>query len=198
MTSIHIKGDPGDATHEDRPDELRRPAVIAAFLLGSAVPSLAQQPVSRTEEVTAAVTIEAIDHSTRIVTLRNKAGLLEEVYCGPEVQRFDALEVGDTVTFRYYETVVTALSKPGAAATPSTTVSRTAGAPGGTIARQTSATVTIETIDPKAAEVTVRTAAGGRSVFKVQDVKNLEGYKAGDQVTITYTRGLAVQVTAGG
>ena len=110
------------------------------------------------------------------------------------MQRFDALKVGDTVTFRYYETAVTALSKPGAAA-PSTTVTRTPGAPGGSIARQTAATFTIETIDPKAAEVTVRTAAGGRSVFKVQDVKNLEGYKAGDQVTITYTRGLAISVT---
>ena len=124
-------------------------AVLAVLLIGPAM-VLAQQPVSRTEEVSAAFTIEAIDHSTRVVTLRNKAGLLEEVYCGPEVQRFDALKVGDTVTFRYYETVVTALSKPGAAASPSTTVTRTPGAPGGTIARQTSATVTIETIDPKA------------------------------------------------
>jgi hypothetical protein len=171
-------------------------AVITAFLLGSVVPSLAQQPVSRTEEVTAAFTIEAIDHSMRIVTLRNKAGLLEEVYCGPEVQRFDALKVGDTVTFRYFETVVTALSKPGAAATPSTTVSRTADAPGGTIARQTAATVTIETIDAKTPAVTVRTPSGGRSTFKVQNVQNLDGYKAGDQVTITYTRGLAVSVTS--
>jgi Cu/Ag efflux protein CusF len=169
-------------------------AVLAVLLIGPAR-VLAQQPASRTAEVSAVFTIEGIDQSTRVVTLRDKAGFLEEVYCGPEVQRFDALKVGDTVTFRYFETIVTALNKPGAAATPSTTVSRTPGAPGGTIARETSATVTIETIDPKAAEVTVRTAAGGRSVFKVQDVKNLEGYKAGDQVTMTYTRGLAISVT---
>ena len=169
-------------------------AVLAVLLIGPAI-VLAQQPVSRTEEVSAAFTIEAIDHSTRVVTLRNKAGLLEEVYCGPEVQRFDALKVGDTVTFRYYETVVTALSQPGPPAPPSTTVTRTPGAPGGTIARQTTATVTLEAIDAKTPSVTIRTASGGRSTFRVQDAKNLEGYKAGDQVTITYTRGLAVSVT---
>ena len=170
-------------------------AVVAALLITPSA-ALAQQPATRTEEVSAAFTIEAIDHSSRIVTLRNKAGLLEEVYCGPEVQRFDALKVGDVVTFRYFETIVTALSRPGAAATPSTTVTRTPGAaPGGTIARQTTATVTLETIDPKTPSVTVRTASGGRSTFRVQDAKNLEGYKVGDQVTITYTRGLAVSVT---
>ena len=54
-------------------------AVLAVLLIGPAM-VLAQQPVSRTEEVSAAFTIEAIDHSARVVTLRNKAGLLEEVY----------------------------------------------------------------------------------------------------------------------
>ena len=44
--------------------------------------------------------------------------------------------------------------------------------------------------------MTVRTASGGRSTFRVQDAKNLEGYKVGDQVSITYTRGLAVSVAA--
>jgi Cu/Ag efflux protein CusF len=172
-------------------------AVVAVLLIGPAT-VLAQQPATRTEEVSAAFTIEAIDHSSRVVTLRNKEGLLEEVYCGPEVQRFDQLKVGDVVTFRYYETVVTALSRPGtAAASPATTVTRTPGAPGGSIARQTTATVTLDSIDPKTPSVTVRTASGGRSTFRVQDAKNLEGYKVGDQVSITYTRALAVSVTPG-
>jgi hypothetical protein len=169
-------------------------AMLAVLLIGPAS-VLAQQPASRTEEVSAAFTIEAIDHSTRVVTLRNKAGLLEEVYCGPEVQRFEALKVGDTVTFRYYETVVTALSQPGPPAPPSTTVTRTPGAPGGAIASQTTATVTLEAIDARTPSVTIRTASGGRSTFRVQNARNLEGYKAGDQVTITYTRGLAISVT---
>ena len=57
-------------------------AVVAVLLIGPAT-ALAQQPATRTEEVSASFTIEAIDHSSRVVTLRNKAGLLEEVYAVP-------------------------------------------------------------------------------------------------------------------
>ena len=173
-------------------------AMMAVMLISPAA-VLAQKPVSMTEAVSESFTIEAIDHASRIVTLKDKAGLLEDVICGPEVQRFDALKVGDTVTFRYYETLVTAVSKPGAApkeATPSTAVTRTPGAaPGGTVGRQITATVTLEAIDPKTPAVTIRTADGRRSSFRIADAKNLEGYKVGDQVSITYTRALAVSVT---
>ena len=65
---------------------------------------------------------------------------------------------------------------------------------GGTIAQQLTATVTIEAIDAKVPSVTVRSAAGRRSSFRVADAKNLEGYKAGDQVDVTYTRGVAISV----
>ena len=174
-------------------------AMMAVMLISPAA-VLAQKPVSMTEAVSESFTIEAIDHASRIVTLKDKAGLLEDVLCGPEVQRFDALKVGDTVTFRYYETLVTAVSKPGAApqeATPSTAVTRTPDAPGGTIGRQITATVTLEAIDPKTPAVTIRTADGRRSSFRIADAKNLEGYKVGDQVSITYTRALAVSVTPG-
>jgi Cu/Ag efflux protein CusF len=34
--------------------------------------------------------------------------------------------------------------------------------------------------------------------FRVQNAKNLEGYKAGDKVDITYTQALAVSVTPAG
>ena len=51
-------------------------------------------------------TIEAIDSTARLVTLKDSKGEMETIYCGPEVERFDALKVGDTVTFRYYESVV--------------------------------------------------------------------------------------------
>jgi Cu/Ag efflux protein CusF len=172
-------------------------AVLVAVLLVSAVQALAQKPVAAAQEISESFTVEAIDHASRVVTLKDKAGLLEDVYCGPDVQRFDALKVGDTVTFRYYESVVTALRAAGGAppAAQGATVTRTPGtAPGGTIAQQLTATVTIEAIDAKVPSVTVRSAAGRRSSFRVADAKNLEGYKAGDQVDVTYTRGVAISV----
>ena len=77
-------------------------------------------------------------------------------------------------------------------------MTRTPGAaPGGTIGLQVTATVTIEAIDAKTPAVTIRTADGRRSSFRVEDAKNLEGYKVGDKVDVTYTRALAVSVTSG-
>ncbi|HEY7449147.1 MAG TPA: hypothetical protein VH702_13405, partial [Vicinamibacterales bacterium] len=73
----------------------------------------AQQAVTKGAEVSETVTIEAIDYKSRLVTMKDSAGTSETVYVGPEVKRFDALKVGDKVTFRYYESVVYQIRKPG-------------------------------------------------------------------------------------
>jgi ribosomal protein S17 len=167
---------------------------VALCLAGSAA---AQKPVTVGDVVTEAFTIEAIDSSSRIVTLKDKEGNLEDLYCGPEVQRFDALKVGDTVTFRYYESVVSALRRPGQAAKPAESggVTRTPGTrPGATISQQMTATVTIQAIDAKVPSVTVKSDKGRQMSFRIQDAKNLEGYKVGDTVEVTYTQALAVSV----
>ncbi len=168
-----------------------------AALLVAPVAFAAQKPVSVAETVTETVTITAIDKTARIVTLQDKNGITLDVLCGPEVQRFDALKVGDKVTFRYHESVVSSISRPGEAPKEpiSSSISRTSGAkPGGTVAQQLNATVTIEAIDPKIPSVSVKTEGGSHMSFKVEDKKNLEGYKVGDKVNITYTQALAVSV----
>jgi Cu/Ag efflux protein CusF len=172
-------------------------AVLAALVIVPAA-ARAQSPVTVGEAITETFTIEAIDSATRTVTLKDKDGYLEDVVCGPEVQRFDALKVGQSVTFRYYESLVTALKRADAAAKPSSSagVTRTPGKlPGGTLAQQFTTTVTIEAIDPKVPSVTIRKPNGARSSFRVQDPKNLQGFKAGDTVEVTYTQALAVSVT---
>ncbi len=163
-----------------------------------AAPAEAQKPVTQGAAISETFTIEAIDHSSRIVSLRDKDGTIEDIYCGPEVKRFDALKVGDKVTFRYYESVVYQVRKPGTAAeSPSSTPSvvRTPGTkPGGTVSEQMTATVTIAAIDTKVPSVTVTAADGRKMSFKVENPKNLEGVKVGDKVEITYTQALAISV----
>jgi len=169
---------------------------LAMVLVSSAV-ALAQKPISASDMVTETFTIEAINSTTRVVTLKDKDGNLEELFCGPEVQRFDALKVGDQVTFRYYESVVSAIRRPGAAARPAEAggLTRTPGAkPGATISQQTTASVTIQAIDAKVPSVTVKTGDGQQMSFRVENAKNLDGYKVGDTVEITYTQALAVSV----
>ena len=168
--------------------------VLAALL---AVPAAAQKPVSIADVVSATFTIEAIDHSSRVVTLKKSDGTTEDIYCGPDVQRFDALKVGDKVTFRYHESMVSMIQRPGATpkAAVSSAVTRTPGTkPGGTIAQQTTVVVTLEAIDEKVGSITIRTDDGRRLSTKVADPKNLAGYKVGDKVEVTYTQALAISV----
>jgi Cu/Ag efflux protein CusF len=170
--------------------------MVLALLAGGTVLS-AQKPVNVGDAVTETFTIEAIDSSSRIVTLKDTEGNLEDIYCGPDVTRFDALKVGDKVTFRYYESVASAIRRPGTAPRPteSAGITRTPGdRPGGTVAAQVTATVTIQAIDPKVPSVTVKSDKGRVLSFRVQDAKNLEGYKVGDTVEVTYTQALAVSV----
>lgn len=171
-------------------------ALALAALAWLPATAAAQKPVTQGAQVSETFTIEAIDSSARLVTLKDAKGEMETIYCGPEVERFDALKVGDTVTFRYYESVVYAIQKPGSTpAAGGTGIVRTPGQkPGGTISQQMTATVTVNAIDTKVPSVTITTEDGRKMSFKVENPKNLEGVKVGDKVEITYTQALAISV----
>jgi hypothetical protein len=115
------------------------------------------------------------------------------------VKRFDELKVGDTVTFRYYESIAYSIRKPGQpSGMPTQTgpsVTRSQGPkPGGTISQQETATVTLKAIDAKVPSVTVVTEDGRTVSFKVEDKKNLQDVKVGDKVEITYTEAFMISV----
>jgi Cu/Ag efflux protein CusF len=176
-------------------------ALLAAAALMAAVfvPVLSAQPKSQGAAVSETVTIVAIDSTNRIVTVKDKSGEVDSIYAGPEVQRFGELKVGDKVTFRYYESVVYQIQKPGATPPPAATgdagiVRGTGSKPGATISKQITATVTVTAIDIKVPSVTIKMDDGSVTSFKVEDKKALTGVKVGDQVQITYTQALAISV----
>ena len=142
--------------------------------------------------------IVAIDKTARIVTLEDEDGETEDIVCGPEVKRFDELKVGDKVTFRYYESVVSQIRKagdPAPAPSGAPTLARGTGPkPGGTLSQQLRASVTVTALDAKVPSVTVKTEDGDTMSFKVDDKKNLDGVKVGDKVDITYTAAVMITV----
>jgi Cu/Ag efflux protein CusF len=169
--------------------------LMAGFVQAQA--GQAKKPVSQGAVASETAVIDAIDSTNRLVTLKGEDGVLETIYCGPEVQRFDALRVGDKVTFRYHESVVYAIQKAGgvAAGGDKSAITRAKGPkPGGTISRQMTATVTVLAIDQATPSITISTEDGRKMSFKVEEKKNLEGVKAGDKVQITYTQALAISV----
>jgi len=170
--------------------------LLATFCAGSAV-AFAQGTVARAGNVSKSATITAINHTTRVVTLKDAQGNVEDVMCGPEIMRFNELKVGDTVTFSYHAAIAYQIVKPGekGAAAAGTSMTRGQGVkPSGAITQQKKATVTIEAIDAAAPSVTVKTADGHKMTAQVEDKKNLEGLKVGDKVEVTFTEAVMVTV----
>jgi Cu/Ag efflux protein CusF len=175
-----------------------RPIAVAT-LLAAAPLAWAQKPVTESAVAEVTATIEAIDHANRVITLKDKDGNTETIMAGPQLKRFDELKVGQKVTFRYHESVVFQIRKPGEAAAPTAagqeTLVRGEGAkPSATVSRQDTATVTVKSIDLATPAVTVATGDGHLLSMKVNDKKNLDGVKVGDRVEITYTQALAIAV----
>jgi Cu/Ag efflux protein CusF len=183
-------------------DMTRRILVISLLVLaagGAFTDAIAQKPVSQGASITGTAVIVAIDSANRLISLKDEDGEVDTIYAPPEMQRFGELKVGDKVTFRYYESVVYAIQQPGARppAPEAAAITRGTGSkPGGTIAEQLTAVVTVKAIDPKVPSVTVTTEDGNTMSFKVEDRKNIEGVKVGAKVQITYTRALAISVEA--
>ena len=172
---------------------------LAAALVVLPIAAQAQKPVTQTEAVETTATIEAIDKTARLVTMKHKDGDVETIHAGPEFKRFDELKVGDTVTFRYYESTVFQIRKPGqASGLPAETgpkvVRGTGPKPSGTVSQQSTATVTVKAIDPKVPSVTVLTEDGRTASFKIDNKDNIKGLAVGDKVEITYTEAFMVSV----
>lgn len=173
------------------------PLVALAGLL--AVPVAAEQkPITAKDSLTMKATIEAIDHDARIITLKDSKGEYEDIYAGPEVKRFDELKVGDKVTFKYTESMVFEIRKPGESAPPSASgapaVTRhPTMRPSASVTQRETATVTVKNLDPKTGSISVATEDGHLMSFKVKKAA-LKGINPGDRVVMTYDTGLLVSV----
>ena len=173
---------------------------VLALLIALPGISLAQNPVKHEKDtVTVKATIDAIDHDTRTITLKDKDGKITQIVAGPEVRRFDELKVGDVVTFVINESVVYTIRKPGESVPPDkkddpAIVRDAAAKPGGTKTTQETKTVTVLAIDPKTSAVTIQTEDGKTSTHKVNDKNIVKNIKVGDRVVITYTKAVAISI----
>jgi hypothetical protein len=172
----------------------------ACFLLLSlAIAPTAAQKIEASGNISKTATITAINPTTRVVTLKDAAGNIEDIQCGPEIKRFGELKVGDSVTFSYHAAVVAAIVKGAAAIGDKAEVGAVRGQgakPSGAITSQHHASATIEAIDPSVPSIKVKLADGHSMNALVADRKNLEGVKVGDKISVTFTEALMVTVEA--
>ncbi len=174
--------------------------VAAAVVVSMAGPAMAQSKTVSSEMRTETGTIEAIEASTRTVTLKKADGTMVTTVAGPDIARFAELKLGDTVNVRYYENVVIRVKQPGESEVISG-VKGTTGSeqvlPGGTRAKQLTITATITAIDPNAPSITFTGPNGWKYSSKVQDTEALAKVKVGDKVDIVWTEAVLVSVERG-
>ena len=174
--------------------------MAAAVLVSMARTAMAQSKTIRSEMRTETATVEAIEASTRTVTLKKPDGTFVKTVAGPDIKRFAELKVGDKVNVRYYENVIVRVKQPGepdvASGAKGTTGSEQV-LPGGTRAKQVTITATITAIDPNAPSVTFTGPNGWKYTSKVQDTAALAKVKVGDKVDIVWTEAMLVSVERG-
>ena len=78
--------------------------IAAAALVSTARTATAQAKTVRSEMRTETAIVEAIEASTRTLTLKKPDGTFVTIVAGPDIKRFAELKVGDKVNARYDET----------------------------------------------------------------------------------------------
>ena len=107
---------------------------LAALLALVATGAGAQMTKTLTGEMrTETATVEAIETSTREVTLKKSDGTYTVARVGKEIKRFDTLKIGDKITAKYYDNIVLRLKAPGEpdVDTKSASTTQGRGGPGG-------------------------------------------------------------------
>jgi Cu/Ag efflux protein CusF len=153
--------------------------------------------VEKSTVVTITATVEALDLASCMVTSKGPEGNTITFKADDRVKNLPQVKVGDQVVAKYYESVAIQVMKPGQVQAGTTGAAGTAKPgekPGMVAAGETIITASIEAIDKEQSLVTLKGSDGNVETYRVQDPKNLENVKVGDQVVITYSVAVAISV----
>jgi hypothetical protein len=174
--------------------------VLGMIVVGGMMLSLAHRAMAQTKTVTGesktvTATVEAIEASSRTLTLKQPDGTYVETVVPESVKRFSQIKVGDKITARYYENIVLCLKKPGEKDVDTAAKATTpAEGPAGTRAKQRTISATITAIDPSVPSITFTGPNGWKYSSRVQDKEALAKVKVGDKVDITWTEATLISV----
>ena len=169
-------------------------ACVAIALLVAPV-ALSQAPPKGgavVSSVSVTATVTKINQKTRELTLKAEDGQTYNFVAGDAVQNLGQVKKGDVVTVSYTEAVAYEIRKGGSAGTGSTAAAAAAplGAkPAGVVGAQTTVTVKVAAIDPKAPSITFALPSGDSRTVKVKYPEKLQGVNVGDTVDVAYTKG---------
>jgi len=170
--------------------------VVALAVLGIAGTAFAQSKTLTGETQTISATVEAINVSTRTLTMKGPKGNFLDIVVPEAVKKFSEIKVGDTLTARYYENLVIRKKQPGEKDVDTAAEGVTPGGaakPAGTAAKQRTITATITALDPKVPSITLSGPNKWTYSARIEDKKVLEQVKLGDKVDLTWTEALLLE-----
>jgi hypothetical protein len=164
----------------------------------TALASAAEDIVANAPPVHIQAKIVGIDRASRIVTLRGPRGNEADIALSPQVSNFDQLNVGDTVDVLYKNALLITAEKvtgkdAGIRKRVDTNVYLPASS-GYDAARQVEVQATVQHINAKKREVTLRGAYQTVTLGVGKDV-DLKHLKVGDTVHAVFVSAYATQVT---
>ncbi len=143
--------------------------------------------------------VEAIDHETRVVTLRGPEGNAVTFTATEEVRNLGQVETGDLVDVEYIEsTSIEVVANPGleTSAEEMVITGRTpeGDMPGITAMDTQVVTATVEEINIEANTFKLKWPNGKIEEFTAMNPENLKRAEVGDLVIITHTEAMAIAV----
>jgi hypothetical protein len=169
----------------------------SGLVLALAISSWGQSKVLPTQTVTIAGTVEMIDHTKRVVTIRTAEGKSETVDVPEGAKRFNELKVGDKVKATYHNTVIAVLKQPGEPPVDTSSTLKTGGEgerPGGTVAMERRMTVTVAAIDKRNESITFVGPNDWKYSRRVTDPNMVDMLKVGDKIDVIWNTDVTVSV----
>jgi hypothetical protein len=178
---------------------------IGVFLLSTVSAAIAEEAIlerpsfSASQTMTTAAEVEAIDHETRVVTLRRVDGEEITFTAGDEVRNLAQVAVGDVLFAEYIETIsIEVMANEGmeAAAAGASAVARAEeGEMPGLAAMDTVVmAATVEEINIENNTFKLKDADGSINEYVARNPDNLKRAKVGDLVVTTVTTAVAISV----
>lgn len=183
-------------------DEPAAPSAEVVVVEESAVPALERPVLMASARQVTTARVEAIDHQTRVVTLRPEDGEPITLTAPEEAHNLDQIQVGDTITAEYTQSVTIEVvdAEPGTEPGASTVVAggraEKGATPAGGIMETQVAVSLVEAIDLENNTFKLKLPGGEVREFTARNPENLKLAKVGNAVVITRTETLAMALTA--
>ena len=175
-------------------------AMSALMTVASAQEAEMERPsMSTSRSMTVSAVVQAIDHETRVVTVRKANGEEITFTASEEARNLDQVDVGDVLLAEYVETLsIEVLAndgmEPEAAAAAAMARTKKGEMPGLAAMEQAVITAVVEEINLENNTFKLREADGSVNEYVARVPENLKRAKVGDLVVITVTNAVAIVV----